>query len=152
MLEATCPCPETPVKNAMKHCNLMKRYLGRKNKPQDATNTDAAKNVKHDDFPKEDGTVMMIFGGTPARPPRCKHKCILQEIYHTKSVVPSYLRWSEMVITYDWAITPTTFHNLGLPPRGSTALYYQAGAQGAHGRGSSLNIVYMSTLDSMGIQ
>jgi hypothetical protein len=49
---------------------------------------------------------MMIFGGTPARPTRHKHKRILQEIYHTKPVVPSYLRWSETAITYDRADNP----------------------------------------------
>jgi hypothetical protein len=54
-------------------------------------NTGAAKNVEHDELPMEDGVVMTIFGGTPARPPRHKQKRILQEIYHTKSVVPSYL-------------------------------------------------------------
>jgi hypothetical protein len=44
---------------------------------------------------------MMIFGGTPACPPRRKHKCILQEIYHIEPAVPSYLRWSETAVTYD---------------------------------------------------
>jgi hypothetical protein len=34
----------------------------------------AAKHGNNDDFPKEDGTVMMIFGGMPAHPPKCKHK------------------------------------------------------------------------------
>jgi hypothetical protein len=101
MLEAPCLYHETPVKYAMKDCNLMKRYLSGKNKPQDATNTSAAKSVEHDNFPKEDGTVMMIFGGRPAHPPRRKHKRILQEIYHTEPTVPSYLRWSETAVTYD---------------------------------------------------
>jgi hypothetical protein len=50
----------------MKDCNLMKRYLVEKNKPPDAANAGAAKNVEHDDFPKEDDVVMMIFGGTHA--------------------------------------------------------------------------------------
>jgi hypothetical protein len=58
----------------MKDCNLMKRYLGGKNKPQDATNTGVAKNVENDYFPKVEGVVMMIFGGTLAPPPRRKHK------------------------------------------------------------------------------
>jgi hypothetical protein len=61
----------------MKDCNLMKRYLVMKNNPQDAANACATKNFKHDDFLKEDGVVMMIFGGTPAHPLRSKHKCIL---------------------------------------------------------------------------
>jgi hypothetical protein len=56
----------------------MKSYLGGKNKPQDATKAGVAQNVEHDEFLKEDGAIMLIFGGTPAQPPRCKHKRILQ--------------------------------------------------------------------------
>jgi hypothetical protein len=81
---------------------------------------------------------MMTFGGTPARPPRCKHKCILQEIYHTKPTVPSYLRWTEMAVTYDRADHLDHIPQPGgLPPHGGTALRHQAGAQGAHGRGTT---------------
>jgi hypothetical protein len=78
MLEAPCPYHETLIKHAMKDYNLMKRHLRRKNKPQDAADIGAAKNLECVDFPKEDGVVMMIFGGAPARPPRRKHKYILQ--------------------------------------------------------------------------
>jgi hypothetical protein len=99
----------------MKNCNLMKRYLGEKNKAQDVANTGVAKNAEHDDFPKEDGTIMMIFGGTPARPPRRKHKRILQEIYHTELTVPSYLRWFKPSRTTR-RITLTTFHSRGPTP------------------------------------
>jgi hypothetical protein len=52
MLEAPCPYHETPVKHAVKDYNLMKRYLGGKNNPQDAASAGATKNVEHDDFPK----------------------------------------------------------------------------------------------------
>jgi hypothetical protein len=49
---------------------------------------------------------MMIFGGTSARRSRRKHKRILQDIYHTETIVPSYLRWSETAVTYDRADHP----------------------------------------------
>jgi hypothetical protein len=48
----------------------------------------------------------MIFGGTSARRSRRKHKRILQDIYHTETIVPSYLRWSETAVTYDRADHP----------------------------------------------
>jgi hypothetical protein len=60
---------------------------------------------------------MMIFGGMPTHPPKRKHKCILQEIYHVEPVVPSYLKWSETAITYnrtdhpDRTDHPTIFHS-----------------------------------------
>jgi hypothetical protein len=65
----------------LKDYNLIKSYLSGKNKPQDVAKVSAAKNIDHDEFPKEDDIVMMIFGGTPARPSRHMHKRILQEIY-----------------------------------------------------------------------
>jgi hypothetical protein len=101
MLENPCPYHEGPMKHTLKDCNLMKSYLGGKNKSQDAARAGATKNAEHDKFPKEDGAVMMIFGGTPARPPRRKNKRILQEIYQTDPAVPSYLGWSETAVTYD---------------------------------------------------
>jgi hypothetical protein len=153
MLEAPCPYHETPVKHAMKDCNLMKRYLSGKNKPQDVTNADATKNVKHNKFAKEDDVVMMLFGGTPARPPRRKHKHILQEIYLTEPTMPSYLRWSEAAITYDRADHRDHIPQLGAYPLVVELLF---GTKRVHkvlmDGGSSLNIVNMSTLDSMGIQ
>jgi hypothetical protein len=77
MLEAPCSYHETLIKHAMKDYKFMKRYLEGKNKPQDATDTDAAKNAERVDFPKEDGAVMMIFSGMLACSLRCKHKHIL---------------------------------------------------------------------------
>jgi hypothetical protein len=79
----------------------MKNFLGEalKNKPLDTVKVGAAKNVDNDDFPMVDGAIMMIFGGTPARPPRRKHMRILQEIYHAKPIVPLYLRWSMTMTT-----------------------------------------------------
>jgi hypothetical protein len=117
------------VKHAMKDCNLMKRYLGRKNKLQDATNAGATKNVEHDNFPKEDGAVVMTFSGMPARPLRCKHKHILQEIYHTEPAVPLYLRWSETTVTYnrvdhhDHIPQPGAYPLLGAPLFGTKRVH-----------------------------
>jgi hypothetical protein len=76
MLEAPYPFHVTPVMHAMKDCNLVKRYLVGKNKPQDTANAGITKDVEHDYFPKKDGTFMMMFGGTPARPSRRKQKRI----------------------------------------------------------------------------
>jgi hypothetical protein len=153
MLKAPCPYHESLVKHALKECNLMKRYLDGKNKPQDAANAGAAKNVEHDEFPNEYRVIMMIFGGTPARPPRRKHKCILQEIYHIEPVVPSYLRWSKTVVTYDRAdhrnhIPQPGAYPLVVAPLFRTKRVYKLLMDGGNG----LNIVYMSTLNNMGIQ
>jgi hypothetical protein len=53
----------------------------------DTAKAGTAKNADNDELPKEDIAVMLIFGGTPACPPKRKHKRILQEIYHIDQVV-----------------------------------------------------------------
>jgi hypothetical protein len=124
----------------MKGYNLMKRYLIRKNKPRDAANI------------KEDGAIMIIIDGITALPLRHKHKRILQEIYHTKLAVPSYLRWSEIAVTYDRTNHPDHIPHPRAYPLVVALLF---GTKRVHkvlmDGGSSLNIVYMSTLNSMGI-
>jgi hypothetical protein len=153
MLEVPCPYHEGSVKHALKDYNLMKSYLGKKNKPKDVAKVSAATNVDHNKFPKEDDIVMMIFGAMPARPLRRKHKRILQEIYHTELVVPSYLWWSKTAITYDRVVHLDHIPQPGAYPLVVAPLF---GTKRVHkvlmDGGSGLNIVYMSTLDSMGIQ
>jgi hypothetical protein len=96
---------------------------------------------------------MMIFGGMPALPLRHKHKLILQKIYHTEPVVPSYLRWPETAVTCDRADHPNHIPQPGPYPLVVAPLF---GTKRVHKMlmdwGSSLNIVYMSTLNSMGIK
>jgi hypothetical protein len=52
-------------------------------------------------FPGEDGTVHMIFGGSPARPSRQRKKLIRREVLNVDVTKPSYLKWSEVPITFD---------------------------------------------------
>jgi hypothetical protein len=67
--------------------------------------------------------------------------------------MPSYLRWSETAITYDRADHRDHIPQLGAYPLVVELLF---GTKRVHkvlmDGGSSLNIVNMSTLDSMGIQ
>jgi hypothetical protein len=131
----------------MKDCNHMKKYLSGKNKSQDVPNASAAKNVEHDEFPREDGVVMMIFSGMLARPLRHKHKHILQEIYHTGQSCPHTSGGPRQPSR---TIGRTTFYN-----RGPLVVALLFGTKWVHkvlmDGGSNLNIVYMSTVDSMGI-
>jgi hypothetical protein len=52
-------------------------------------------------FPGEDGVVHMIFGGSPARPSRRREKLIRREVFNADVAKPSYLKWSEVPITFD---------------------------------------------------
>ena len=80
LLEAPCGNHEGPVKHALKDCNLMKRLLAgtmKQRAPEAAKKV--ARGQDEDDetgYPREDGAVLMIFGGTPARPPKRQEKLI----------------------------------------------------------------------------
>jgi hypothetical protein len=85
-------------------------------------------------YPSEDGVVHMIFGGTPARPRMHQEGLIQHEIYNAEPVAPSYLKWSETPNTFDHTDHPTACRSQMLPARGGSAIWDQAGPQGADGR------------------
>jgi hypothetical protein len=64
-----------------------------------------------------------------------------------------YLRWFETAVTYEWADHPDHIPQRGAYPLVVAPLF---GTKRVHkvlmDGGSSLNIIYMSTLDIMGIQ
>ena len=94
----------------------------------------------------------MIFGVTPTRPPKRQEKLIRREIYNTEPVVPSYLKWSETPITFDRSDHPDHVPQPGSYPLVVAPLF---GTKRVHkvlmDGGSSLNILYASTLDGLGI-
>jgi hypothetical protein len=108
LLDAPCPHHEVPVKHALKHCRLIKNYVNNTLKPRaaDPPNKAAPPPDNDDDdaearYPGEDGMVHKIFGGSPTRPSRCQEKLIRRGVYNTESSTPSYLKWSEVLITFD---------------------------------------------------
>ena len=44
---------------------------------------------------------IMIFGGSNAVYSKCQHKVRYREACVSKMAIPSYLRWSESLITFD---------------------------------------------------
>jgi hypothetical protein len=52
-------------------------------------------------FSGEDGAVHMILGGIPVRPSKRHEKLIQREVFNTDVAKPSYLKWSEVPITFD---------------------------------------------------
>jgi hypothetical protein len=67
-------------------------------------------------FTGEDGAVHMIFGGSPARPSRRREKLIRREVMNADIATPSYLKWSEVPITFDRKDHPNTVPQLGSYP------------------------------------
>jgi hypothetical protein len=54
----------------------------------------------------------MIFGASPARPSRRREKLIRREVMNANVVKPSYLKWSEVPITFDARTIPTSYLSL----------------------------------------
>jgi hypothetical protein len=107
LLNAPCPHHEVPIKHTLKECRLMKNKVKGTLKPKTANQPDKwGPSHDNDDgagavFPSEDNAVHMIFGGSPARPSRRREKLIRREVMNADVAKPSYLKWSEVPITFD---------------------------------------------------
>ena len=56
-------------------------------------------------FPMPDGC-FMIFGGLVAYDSKRRQKLACHEVYMAKPATPSFLRWLESAITFDWTNHP----------------------------------------------
>jgi hypothetical protein len=158
LLDAPCPHHEVPVKHTLRECRLMKNYVKSTLKPKTADHPDK-QGPSHDNddgagamFPGEDEAVHMIFGGSPARPSRRREKLIRREVTNADVAKPSYLKWSEVPITFDRKDHPDTepqprSYPLAVAPLFRTRRIHKVLMDG----GSGINVLYASTLDDMGI-
>jgi hypothetical protein len=155
MLEKPCLNHAFPVKHLYKDCALMKKYLsggsrkGEQKKKPESTEGDAE--GKDDGFPDTDGC-LMVFGGPTAYESRHCQKLTHREVYMAEPATPLLLRWSESAITFDRSDHPSSVPQPGRCPLVvdlivSTKLLTKVLMDG----GSSLNIMYVETLDAMGI-
>jgi hypothetical protein len=119
LLDAPCPHHEVPVKHTLRECRLMKNYVKSTLKPKTADNPDKQGPIHDNDdgvgamFPGEDGAVHMIFRGSSARPSRRHEKLIRRGVMNGDVAKSSYLKWSEVLITFDRKDHPDTVHQPG---------------------------------------
>jgi hypothetical protein len=106
LLDAPCPHHEVPVKHTLRECWLMKNYVKGTLKPRTADQFEK-QGPSHDNddgagvlFRGEGIVVHMIFGGSPARPSRWREKLIRREVFNVDIAKPSYLKWSDVPITF----------------------------------------------------
>jgi hypothetical protein len=156
--DASCPHHEVPVKHSLKDCQLIKNYGNSTLKPR---TEDPPKNggtpPDNDDsvgamYPGEDGVVHMIFGGSSARPSRRREKLIRREVFNADTAKLSYLKWSEVPITFDRKDLPNHVplpgsYPLVVAPLFKSKRIHKVLMDG----GSGINVPYASTLDDMGI-
>jgi hypothetical protein len=84
-------------------------------------------------YPGEDGVVHMIFGGSPTRPSRRREKLIQREVFNPDVAKPSYLKWLEVLITFDREDHPNHVPNPGSYPLVVAPIQVQKGPQGLVG-------------------
>jgi hypothetical protein len=94
----------------------------------------------------------MIFGGSPARPSRRREKLIRREVTNADVAKPSYLKCSEVPITFDRKDHPDSVplpgsYPLVVSPMFKSRRFHKVLMDG----GSGVNVLYVSTLDKMGI-
>jgi hypothetical protein len=122
LLDAPCLHHEVPIKHTLRECRLMKNYVKSTLKPKTVDQPDK-QDPAHDNndspgvmFPGEDGAVHMIFGGSPARPWRRREKLIRREVMNADIAKPSYLKWSEVPMTFDHKDHPDIVPQPGFYP------------------------------------
>jgi hypothetical protein len=94
----------------------------------------------------------MIFGGSPARPSRRREKLIRREVLNTDVARMSYLKWSEVPITFDCKDHPDNVPQPGSYPLVVAPLFKSRRIHKVlMDGGSGINVLYASTLDEMGI-
>jgi hypothetical protein len=94
----------------------------------------------------------MIFGGSPARPSRRREKLIRCEVLNADVVKSSYLKWSEVPITFDRKDHPNNVPQLGSYPLVVAPLFKSRRIHKVlMDGGSGINVLYVSMLDEMGI-
>jgi hypothetical protein len=158
LLDVLCPHHEVPVKHTLRECQLMKNYVKGTLKPKTADHPDKqSPSYDNDDgagavFSGEDGAMHMIFGGSLARPSRRREKLIRREVLNVDIAVPSYLKWSEVLITLDRKEHPENVpqprsYPLVVAPLFKSRRIHKVLMDG----GSGINVLYASTLDEMGI-
>jgi hypothetical protein len=158
LLDALCPHHEVLVKHTLRECRLMMNYVKSTLKLNTADQPDK-QGPSHDNddgagamFPREDDAMHMIFGGSPGRPSRRREKLIWREVMNADVAKPSYLKWSEVPITFDRKDHPDNVpqpgsYQLVVAPLFKSRRIHKVLMDG----GSEINVLYASTLDEMGI-
>ncbi|XP_066365406.1 uncharacterized protein [Miscanthus floridulus] len=95
---------------------------------------------------------LMIFKGLVAYDSKHRQKLACCEVYTTEIAEPSFLRWLESTITFDWTDHPKSVPQPGrYPLMVDSIIGTKRLTKVLMDGGSGLNIMYTKTLDAMGI-
>jgi hypothetical protein len=134
----------------------MKKFLARGSNKGDAKRKsdppeDGAEEKDDDVFPQTIGC-LMIFGWMEAYAPKHQQKITCREVYAPEPATPAFLQWSELSITFDRSdhldsVPHSGQYPLVIDPIISPKRLSKVLMDG----GSGLNIIYVETLNTMGV-
>jgi hypothetical protein len=119
---------------------------------------DKKEDPKENDDDKDEGLLeihdcFMIYGGPSTCLSTCQRKQECREIFSVQLATPLFLDWSEMAITLDRGDHPDYVPNPGVYPLVVDPIIANTRlTKVLMDGGSSLNIIYIQTLDLLGIK
>jgi len=135
---------------------MLKKYfdsLGLKNDDQSKDKGDDKGESKDDEGLPTVHDCYMIYGGptTQLTSQQCKREC--REVFAARMIVPQYLSWLSTPITFDHVDHPDQVVSPGVYPLVVNPIIVNTRlSKVLMDSGSSLNIMYLETLDLLGIE
>jgi hypothetical protein len=154
MLKEPCPYHQGPVKHTLEECVMLRRYFHKTGPPAEdgkGHDNDKKEGGKEEEFPKVHNC-FMIYGGQAVNASARHRKQERQEVCLVKAAAPVYLDWSDKPITFDRGDHADFMPSLGRYPLvvdqiiGNVRL-----SKVLMDEGSSLNIIYVDTLELLGV-
>jgi hypothetical protein len=130
---------------------MLRRYFEGIGVKKDDKREDPKGGDKDGGFP-EIHDCFMIYGGPSTRLLTCQRKRERREVFSVQPMIPHFLDWSEVAITFDHDDHPDHVPNLGVYPLVVDPIIANTRlTKVLMDGGSSLNIIYAQTLDLLGV-
>jgi len=156
MLKEPCPYHKGGANHKLEDCRMLKRHfdgLGfRKDKQKKEKNGDKGDDKEDEGFPAIHDSYM-IYGGPSTQLTARQRKRERREVFVSRMAVPQYLNWSNTPITFNRDDHPDKVVAPGVYPLVVDPIIVNARlSKVLMDGGSSLNIIYLETLDLLGIK
>jgi len=156
MLKEPCPYYKGGANHKLEDCHMLRKYfdsLGLKKDDQRKDKSDDKGGNKEDEGFPAIHDCYMIYGGPSTQLTARQRKRERHEVFATRMAMPQYLNWSSTPITFnrddhpDRVVAPGVYPLVVDPIIVNTRL-----SKVLMDGGGSLNIIYLETLDLLGIE
>ena len=150
MLKEPCPYQKGGANNKLEDCHMLKKYFDSLGLKKDDQRKDKGDNKGRN---KDVHDCYMIYGGPSMQLTSRQRKRERQEVFTARMAVPQYLNWLSTPITFDRDDHPDRFVAPGVYPLVVDPIIVNTRlSKVLMDGGSSLNIIYLETLDLLGIK